>query len=285
MNKKLFATLIATAGLFGSSVEAASLPVFTVNPTSIAANPFPAIFTNYGPFQADSFSGTSSGRILLNGITQKATETGWVQLQNFNLGAATIPFTTSGLGFTYSMYMTFNLQTSLLSGTFGAAGSSYNIDSLTYTLFAAAPQVAFNPSTLGADGTVNTGASTVTQLATGSVTNGALPNSAVITSGGGVALNSNVTFNLSNPGGPAFFTAPNPFFSLAFNTFNNVSTGIAANYNLAAGCTVANCVIAANTIVSNWTLVDRPVPEPETLALLGIGLLGFASTTMRRRYN
>jgi hypothetical protein len=71
--------------------------------------------------------------------------------------------------------------------------------------------------------------------------------------------------------GNAFFDTPNPFYPLVFSAFNNTSQGVelsADGFNLA--------INAAGRI--DW----RGVPEPGTLALASLALLGIGATIRRR---
>ncbi len=93
---------------------------------------------------------------------------------------------------------------------------------------------------------------------------------------GGTGFNSTNSFNLLNPAGTSLFTAPVPFYNVQFDEFNNTSQGVFID--------PAGNFIAINQTSGGIDFNQAPiqVPEPATLALLGIGLLSFAASWRRK---
>lgn len=253
--------------------QAFALNDFTVNPDP---------YTNYNPgsFVADSISGVSSGLIKLDASTQTATESGYLEFSSFVNGSA-LNSSDTGLNFSFSgntgygLYATFNLGASLASGTFGANGSTYNLSSLVFDMYIdpSMDNMFINAAIGGTEATVS-GTGDDIKIASGSLFGG----SAAI-NGGGVALNAVTDFSLT-AAGEAFFVDPDPFYNLAFNAFNNTGGAIAFGFDPTVGCT-DECEIA---VISGVGTVDfeNNVPEPTSLALIGMGILGFCFSKKRQ---
>ncbi|HSY25864.1 MAG TPA: PEP-CTERM sorting domain-containing protein, partial [Burkholderiaceae bacterium] len=71
--------------------------------------------------------------------------------------------------------------------------------------------------------------------------------------------------------GSAFFTAPVPFYDIAFSEYNNTSTGL--NCSPVTG----ECAVTFETGSTNFA----QTPEPASVAIFGLGLIGLAF--MRRK--
>lgn len=293
-HKSLLATAVGAALAVGMLSQAYASPVFTVTPTGPTA---------IGSFQADFIAGNSSELLIGNtfiGDTTLGTtlstgaNQGWLNFSGFSLAGAPILPLTSGLGVDFQLYVLFSLVAtytgnSILGNGFGQAGSNYNVTTQNYTMYLDRfSDAGGNTTFTQANATSNTPAS-VTDFSTNDIVIGSgsvIPGSLSVAgfSGGfGAFLNSLVSFTLTTGAGyngDDFFTAPVPFYNIAFDAFNNTTQGVIVN-NSTNGCSInAPCISVTNAIGG----IDYvQVPEPETLALLGIGLLGMGVSLRKRK--
>ena len=263
---KTVAGAVLTVGIVSSAFSAS--PPFTVTPAGIGEI--------QAPFVANQINGTSSELLTLAPGPNTFTGVGWVNFSAFVNNGSNVGAGTSGLNLGpgtlgYQMYLTFSLAGSLSSGTFGAPNSNYNLSSLNFTL-RADPN---NNTTFTQANAATSTSATVGGILGDDITlgNGSL----IVGVAGfdalfGAFLNSTQSY-ANTAAGNLFFTSPSPFYNIAFDAFNNTSQGVVVNGNLIS-ITNAAGVVDFNRV---------QVPEPESLGLLGIGLLGLVAGLRRRK--
>lgn len=264
LSKHLLAVAMGAALTAGSASIAAATPTFQITPSVLGG---PA-----GTKTADAINATTSELLTLipGGVgVGGATGSGWVVATSFLLSSAPVGGT-GLLGF-YGIYITFSLSDVLTSGTVGAAGSNYALTSLNFSMFGdpgndntyTAANAATVTNATVADGGGGGGDKL---LATGNLVVGVAGFDAL----DGAFLNSTETFNLT-PFGSTFFTSPVPFFTLAFDEFNNTQQGVGVNLPF----------ISINN--AGGTFDFNKVPEPASVAVFGSGILALGWLVRRRK--
>lgn len=252
---------IAALSLAASSAFAAPGP-FTVNPNSNGLTG-----GTLGTFTALSMAGSSSTQLTFAGTSGGSfnyTGVGFIDYSAFTPAVGQYSAAKTGLGSNYQLYATFT-QTFSCSSFLGS-GVTCGVTSIDLHLWAnnSANEVSFNNATLSQAASVDTTGASPVELGNGNIGYGVAGLDAL----GGAFENINTNFALT-AAGKNFFIAPNPFYTLTFNGFNNTSQGVETN----------GTVFAVNS--ESGTTDFNFVPEPTPLALLGIGL--FAMGLYRRK--
>lgn len=260
--KSFGALALGSALTFGASLPASALPQFQVTPSVLGG---PA-----GTFTADHIDGGASSTVTYDGASTIMGQ-GYLTFSGFTLNAAQV-FNT-GLNSNYGLYATFMYQATLNSGSFGTANSNYTINSLDFNFYGYDASVNPRPVFTQANAATLTTASVtpggndrligVGSLLAGTINQNQLSGTTVTT----VNSYQNTAF------GSTFFTAPVPFYNIVFASLTNNTSGIQQNGN----------VLSINAASSSIDF--NRVPEPGSLALVGIGLLGMFAASRRRKSN
>ena len=260
---KKIALLAAMTAAFGIvSSNAMSAEFFTVNESSVQP-------TNAQIFQANYITGQYGEAVTFNANNTFST-TLIFQGANY-LNGSFVPSNLNGLN-GYNLYATLTA-----TGTYTQNGAA---TTFTFTpnsgaglnVFIDANQdTKFSAFTSGTQGSVITGnGSTDILIATGGITQGG---GTLNCAGNGAncgSFGTKTSFALT-PDGKNYFVAPNPFYDLTFSSgdFRNFTPQANTTQYTQGGASL------------NFEV--RAVPEPETLALLGVGLLGLGLTMRRRK--
>jgi len=265
LSKKLLvaAGVVTALGAMSGRANAATFPPFTFNPAALGYAAAPQV--------GDDINGPYAELLTITGANTFSV-VAYAQLYVINNAVNTaIPASTSGDNTAggYFLYSTFQS-----SGTFTTNVISGN----TFVTFTGLTGSASVLNNVGNGDTFNDATGTVTDsgapdtvLATANLVPGLSQGLGFINGSNGVSTGSYTFFFnpvVLTPLGSSFFTAPVPFYPTA-----NV-TGQFQTFSVAPG--------SSSNLTGTADVTFVPVPEPATLTIFGIGLLGLGWEYRRR---
>ena len=261
IHKTLSTVALGAALTFGASFSASALPQFQVNPGAIGSA--------QGIFTADHIVGNSSTLVTYNPGTDSISGQGWLQFSAFTLNGTAV---NSNVG-SYNLYalFTYSAPRDAGSAAYGVPGSTYTLNGLHFDLYA-------NPANNTTFVEANANTSTAATAAGGApVTIGSgdlIVGTAGLNALGGSFLNATNSYANTSPLGDAYFFDPSPFYTIAFNSIINNTSGIVRNGNLTS--------VNATSTSTDFMVGGNNVPEPGSLALFGAALVGLFVSRRRK---